>query len=179
MRIQSTPIAGVFIIEPDVFPDARGVFVRAWEESELRTEGLDTRIVQCSVSTNSTRGTLRGMHYQRAPYDGAKTVRVTRGAVYDVAVDLRPDSPSFRNWTGVELSADNRRSIYVPAGCAHGYLSLVDDAEVLYFVSTPYAPDHQSGVRWDDPAFNIAWPVAPTAINDRDRTYPDFLTSRP
>lgn len=179
MRIHSTPIAGVFTIDPDAFPDDRGVFLRAWVDVELQALGLDTRIVQCSISTNHRRGTLRGMHYQRAPFDCAKTVRVTRGAVYDVAIDLRPESPTFRQWTGVELTADNRRSIYVPEGCAHGYVSLADDTEVLYFVSTPYAPAHQGGVRWDDPAFGIVWPIPPVVINERDRTYPDFLTATP
>jgi dTDP-4-dehydrorhamnose 3,5-epimerase len=179
MRIQPTPIGGVYTIDPDVFPDDRGAFLRAWVDEELRALGVDTRIVQCSISTNARRGTLRGMHFQRAPHDCAKTVRVTRGAVFDVALDLRPDSPTFRQWTGTELSAANHRSIYIPEGCAHGYLSLEDDTEVLYFVSTPYRPDHQDGVRWDDRAFGITWPIVPTVLNERDRTYPDFLTVRP
>jgi dTDP-4-dehydrorhamnose 3,5-epimerase len=174
----STAIAGVLIVDADVFPDPRGEFVRAWVADEYRAEGLDARIVQCSLARNARRGTIRGMHFQTAPFDGAKTVRTTRGAIFDVAVDLRPDSPTFCRWVGVELTDANRRALYIPAGCAHGYQTLVDDAEMLYFVSTAYAPDHQAGVRWNDPAFGIAWPVAQTMINERDRTYPDFAARR-
>jgi dTDP-4-dehydrorhamnose 3,5-epimerase len=171
----STPLAGVLIVDADVFPDPRGEFVRAWVADEFRSHGLDTRIAQCSVSRNARRGTIRGLHFQTAPFDGAKTVRATRGAIFDVAVDLRPDSPTFRRWVGVELTEANRRALYVPAGCAHGYQTLEDDAEMLYFVSAAYAPDHQEGVRWDDSAFGITWPTVPTMINERDRTYADFV----
>jgi dTDP-4-dehydrorhamnose 3,5-epimerase len=174
-----TPVSGVFAVDADVFSDARGEFVRAWVADECAAQGFDIRIVQCSVSTNVRRGTLRGMHFQAPPFDGAKTVRVTRGAIFDVAVDLRPESPTFRKWAGIELTAANRRSLYIPAGCAHGYQTLSDDTEVLYFVSAAYAPDHQSGVRWNDPAFGIAWPLEPTSLNERDRTYPDFPTRLP
>jgi dTDP-4-dehydrorhamnose 3,5-epimerase len=173
-----TPIAGVFIIEADVFPDDRGAFVRAWVAEEYRAHGLDAGVAQCSLSSNIRRGTIRGLHFQSPPFDGAKSVRITRGAIFDVAVDLRPESPTFCRWTGVELTAGNRRALYIPAGCAHGYQTLVDDAEMLYLMSAAYAPDHQRGVRWNDPAFGISWPLAPTMINDRDRTYVDFDRAR-
>lgn len=174
MRFTDTAIAGVVVVDADVFPDPRGEFVRAWAADDYARRGLETAIVQCSVSANPRRGTLRGLHYQTPPFDGAKTVRTTRGAIFDVAVDLRPDSPTFLAWVGVELTEANRRALYVPAGCAHGYQTLVDDAEMMYFTSAAYAPAHQAGVRWDDPAFGITWPLAPTLIHDRDRAYPDF-----
>ena len=174
MRFTETAIAGVFVVDADVFPDPRGEFVRAWVADDYQEQGLDGAIVQCSVSHNPRRGTLRGLHYQIAPFEGAKTVRTTRGAIFDVAVDLRPASSTFLAWVGVELTDANRRSLYVPAGCAHGYQTLVDDAEMMYFTSAPYAPAHQAGVRWDDPAFGIAWPLEPTLMHERDRTYPDF-----
>lgn len=176
MRIVEASVAGAYLIEADIFPDARGQFVRAWVADELSAYGLDTHIEQCGLATNMRRGTIRGMHFQTTPHDGAKTARVTRGAVFDVAIDLRPDSPTFRRWFGVELTDRGHRSLYLPAGCAHGYQTLVDDAEVLYFTAARYAPTHQGGVRWDDPAFGIEWPLGPpTIINDRDRTYPDFV----
>lgn len=174
MRFTATALPGVFIVDADVFPDERGEFVRAWEIAEYQTRGLETRIVQCSLSQNRRRATIRGMHFQRPPFDGAKTVRATRGAIFDVALDLRPDSPTYCQWTGTELSSTNRRALYIPPGCAHGYQTLIDDTEMLYFVTASYAPDHQGGVRWDDPAFRIGWPLPPSLINDRDRSYPDF-----
>jgi dTDP-4-dehydrorhamnose 3,5-epimerase len=174
VRFTDTAIAGVFVVDADVFPDPRGAFVRAWVAEDYQRQGLDTAIVQCSVSHNPRRGTLRGLHYQTAPFEGAKTIRTTRGSIFDVAVDLRPESPTFLKWVGVELTDENRRALYVPAGCAHGYQTLIDDAELMYFTSAAYAPAHQAGVRWDDPAFGIEWPLAPTLIHERDRTYPDF-----
>ncbi len=180
MTFTETSLPGVILIEADVFPDERGAFLRAWVEDECRARGLVTTIAQCSLATNHRRGTLRGMHFQSAPFDGAKTVRVTRGAVFDVAIDLRPDSPTFRHWTGTELTDRNNLSLYLPPGFAHGYQTLTDDADVLYFMSAAYAPAHQGGVRWNDPAFGVTWPIdPPTQINDRDRTYPDFLVTRP
>ena len=172
---------GVHVIDADIFPDARGQFVRAWVADEFRARGLETAVSQCCVSTNTRRGTIRGMHFQTAPHDGAKTIRVTRGAIFDVAVDLRRDSPTFRRWCGVELSDRGYRSLYIPAGCAHGYQTLVDDTEVSPIGRVaPHAPAHQSGVRWNDRAFRIDWPLGPpTIINDRDRTYPDFVAPDP
>jgi len=180
LKFTETALPGVVVVEADVFTDERGAFVRAWVAAECGAHGLVTTIEQCSLSTNRRRGTVRGMHFQTPPFDGAKTVRVTRGAVFDVAIDLRPDSPAFRRWVGVELTDGNRRSLYLPPGCAHGYQTLVDDADVLYFMSAPYAPTHQGGVRWNDPAFGVTWPIDPPSfINDRDQTYPDFAIRRP
>lgn len=174
MTLTETELAGVWLIDADVFPDARGSFIRAWLPEEFQARGLETTIAQCSMATNHRRGTIRGMHYQAAPFEEVKVVRAVCGAIFDVAVDLRPDSPTFRRWIGAELSAANRRSLYLPGGVAHGYQTLTDNAEVLYFVSAPYAPSHAGGVRWNDPAFAIAWPLgAPTMINDRDASYPD------
>jgi dTDP-4-dehydrorhamnose 3,5-epimerase len=180
LTFTDTDLPGVVIIEADVFPDARGSFVRAWVATECGARGLDTAIAQCSFSNNHERGTIRGMHFQTAPFDGSKTVRVTRGAAFDVAIDLRPDSPTFRRWFGVELTDRNHRALYLPPGCAHGYQTLAEDVQVLYFQSAQYAPNHQAGVRWNDPAFGVRWPIdPPTQINDRDRTYPDFPPARP
>lgn len=175
MRIAETSLPGVYLLDADVFPDDRGQFVRAWAADELAAHGLDTNVAQWCVATNTGRGTIRGMHFQMGPADGAKTIRVSRGAVFDVAVDLRPDSPTFRRWFGVELSAGAASSLYIPRGCAHGYQTLVNDTELFYLIAAPYAPSQQGGVRWDDPAFGISWPLGPpTRINDRDRSYPDF-----
>ena len=175
MTFIETRLPGVLLIDCDVFRDDRGAFVRAWMPEEFAARGLETRLAQASLATNITRGTLRGMHYQTAPFEEVKLIRAARGAVYDVAVDLRPDSPTFREWIGVELTSENHRMLYVPHGCAHGYQTLTDDAAVFYFVSAPYSPAHQAGVRWDDPAFGIQWPLGrPTVINDRDARFPDF-----
>jgi dTDP-4-dehydrorhamnose 3,5-epimerase len=151
------------------------LFARAWMPDEFAGRGLDTRIAQASLALTRRRGAIRGMHYQAAPFQEAKVIRVVRGAAFDVAIDLRPGSPTFTRWVGVDLSADDRRMMYIPPGCAHGYQTLADDTEVFYFVSAPYSPPHQRGVRWDDAAFGIRWPLgAPTSINERDATYPDF-----
>lgn len=176
MRFIEQKLPGVFLIECDVFPDERGSFTRAWVPEEFKDHGLCVDIAQCMFAHNHRRGTIRGMHYQAAPMGEHKTTRVTRGAVFDVAVDLRPDSPTYCEWVGVELSADNHRILYIPPGLAHGYQTLTDDAEVFYFVSNAYSPPHQRGVRFDDPAFGIEWPLGkPTMILERDATYPDFV----
>ena len=178
MKFTSTAISGVWIVTPDIFEDERGVFVRAWMPDEFAERGLETRISQGSMALTRDRGTIRGMHYQAAPFEEAKVIRAVRGGVFDVAVDLRPDSPTFLQWVGTELTAENRRVMYVPPGCAHGYQTLVDDTEVFYFVSAPYSPPHQRGVRWNDPAFNIEWPLgAPSRIHERDSSYPDFVSA--
>ena len=175
MTFTELDIPGVWLVTPDIFPDDRGSFIRAWVPDEFAAHGLDTSIAQCSVATNHRRGTLRGMHFQAAPYEEVKVVRATHGAIFDVAVDLRADSPTFQKWVGVELSAQNRQSLYLPKGVAHGYQTLTDNAEVLYFVSAPYMPSHQRGVRWNDAAFGIDWPLGqPTTIHERDASYPDF-----
>jgi dTDP-4-dehydrorhamnose 3,5-epimerase len=170
-----TSIPGVLIARGNSIADERGTLEVAWEQDALARHGLDTRVAQCNVATNRRRGTIRGLHYQTSPYEEVKVIRLVRGAVFDVAVDLRPDSRTFRRWVGVELDAASHQMLYVPQGCAHGYQTLTDDTEVFYLVSAPYSPPSQRGVRWNDPAFSIAWPLgSPTVINHRDATYPDF-----
>ena len=153
MRFVSTPLPGVFVIEQQRHADERGHFARTWCEGELAEQGLETRVAQCSDSYNHRRGTLRGMHYQAPPHAEVKVVRCTRGAMFDVAVDLRPHSPTFRKWFGVELRPENGRALYVPRGFAHGFLTLADDTSVSYAISERYAPEAARGVRYDDAAF--------------------------
>lgn len=172
-----TPAAlpGVVVIDPEPLADERGLFARTFCEKEFATHGLHTGYSQCSTSFNLHRHTVRGLHYQAAPYGETKLVRVTQGAVWDVAVDLRPESTTFRQWLGVELSADNRRQLYIPQGFAHGFQTLTERAEVYYQISVPYHGAAARGVRWDDPAFGIRWPDAPQRVlSERDRQYPDF-----
>ena len=154
--------------------DERGFFARAWCREEFRAQGLNDTLVQCNVSFNRRKGTLRGLHYQMAPFAETKLVRCTRGAIYDVVVDLRPQSPTFKDWTSTVLSAENRLSLYIPEGCAHGFLTLEDEAEIFYQMSEVYDAASARGVRWDDPAFRIDWPDRVNVISERDRSYPDF-----
>jgi dTDP-4-dehydrorhamnose 3,5-epimerase len=170
----ATPLAGAHEIEIERMTDERGFFARSFCTEEFAAHGLETAIEQCNVSWNAARGTLRGLHYQAEPHGEAKVVRCTQGAIHDVIVDLRPASPTFKRWHAVELSADNRRMLYIPRGFAHGFLTLTDGAEVLYQMSTRYAPSAARGVRYDDPAFGIVWPSAPRVVAPRDRAYPDF-----
>jgi dTDP-4-dehydrorhamnose 3,5-epimerase len=174
MIFRDTGIRGAWLIEPERLEDERGFFARTWDPEEFAERGLNTDLAQCSISYNRARGTLRGLHYQAAPHEEAKLVRCTAGAIFDVAVDLRPNSSSFRGWFGVELSAENRLALYVTEGCAHGFLTLADDSEVHYQISQGYEPDAARGVRWNDPAFAIKWPGEVVVINERDRCYPDF-----
>ena len=174
MIFRATAIDGVWVVEPERFEDERGFFARTWDTREFADRGLNGRLVQCSVSYNGRRGTLRGLHYQAAPHEEAKLVRCTAGAVYDVAVDLRAGSRTLCRWVGVELSARNRLALYVPEGCAHGFLTLADDSEVAYQMSEFHDPDASRGVRYDDPAFAIDWPGDVVVANERDRSYPDF-----
>ena len=174
MKFSPTALAGACIIDIEPVPDERGFFARSWCREEFARHGLNPDLAQCSISFNKKRGTLRGMHYQAEPHEETKVVRCTRGAIYDVIVDLRPESSTFRKWIAVELSADNRRMLYIPAGLAHGFQSLTDDTEVFYQISAPYHPESARGARWDDPAFGIEWPVAERVISDKDRQYPDF-----
>ena len=174
MIFVETELADAFVIEPVQREDERGYFAVTWRADEFERRGLDARLAQSSVSYNRRKGTLRGMHYQKEPHAQAKLVRCTRGAVYDVIVDLRPGSPTLARWIGVELTASNRRALYVPAGFAHGFQTLEDDAELTYQITTPYRPEAEAGVRWDDPAFRISWPLEVAAIAPRDRDYPDF-----
>ena len=180
MLFTSTRIPDVFVVAPDTFTDERGIFAIAWKPDEFEAHGLDTRIAQGSMALTRKRGSIRGLHYQAAPFGEAKVVRATQGAIFDVAVDLRPESPTYLQWVGYELSAANRLMMYVPTGCAHGYQTLEDDTEVFYFVSAKYSPPHQRGVRWNDPAFGIEWPLGPpTTINERDATFPDIVRLAP
>lgn len=174
MTFYKTQIKGVFEIHLETKPDERGFFARSWCQKEFEDHGLNPRLVQCSVSFNTRTGTLRGMHYQAAPYPEAKLIRCTRGAIYDVVIDLRPDSPTFKDWIGVVLRGNDRNMVYVPEGCAHGFLTLKDETEVFYQISEFYYPELARGVRWDDPAFKIMWPGDVEVISERDRTYPSF-----
>jgi dTDP-4-dehydrorhamnose 3,5-epimerase len=174
MRFTETKVAGAFLIEPEPIADERGFFARTWCREEFADHGLTPELAQANLSFNHRKGTLRGLHYQADPHAEAKLVRVTRGAIWDLALDLRRDSPTYLAWFGAELSDANRHMLYVPEGCAHGFLTLTDDAEVAYQMSAPYAPEAARGVRFDDPAFGIEWPGKVVVINERDRTYPDF-----
>jgi dTDP-4-dehydrorhamnose 3,5-epimerase len=166
-------LPGAQVIELDENRDPRGSFARIWCEREFATHGLPSRMVQASLSVTARAGTVRGMHFQAAPSREGKLVRCVRGAVFDVIIDLRPDSPTFKQQLAIELSAANRKAVYVPPGFAHGFQTLVDDVELLYFMSDFYAPEAGRGLRWNDPAFAIPWPLPVTAIADRDRDYPD------
>ena len=174
MLFQETKLAGVFEIHLQPKADERGFFARSWCQQEFEQHGLNPNLVQCSISFNPRKDTLRGMHYQIAPYAETKLVRCTKGSIYDVVIDLRAPSPTFRDWIGVTLTAANRDMVYVPEGCAHGFLTLEDESEVFYQMSELYHPDSARGVRWDDPAFRIVWQAKPVLISDRDRTLPDF-----
>ena len=169
-----TALPGAFVIEMEKREDARGFFARSWCVREFEEHGLNPRLVQCNVSLNRAKGTLRGMHYQVAPFAEAKLVRCTRGAIHDVILDLRPDSPAYLGHVAVELSDVNHRMLYVPEGCAHGFQTLADDTEVFYQMTEFYSPEHARGVRWDDPAFGLPWPRDERIIVERDRAYPDF-----
>jgi dTDP-4-dehydrorhamnose 3,5-epimerase len=175
MKFQETKITGVCEIALEPRHDERGFFARSWCIEEFETHGLNPTLVQCSISFNTHKGTLRGVHYQVAPYQEAKLVRCTRGSIFDVAIDLRPHSPTFKSWVSAVLTAEQRNMLYVPEGCAHGFLTLEENTEVFYQMSEIFNPDSARGVRWDDPAFQIAWPAKVEQISERDRTCPDFV----
>ena len=174
MLFTQTKLAGAFIVDVELREDERGFFGRSWCVDEFKDHGLDPRLVQCNISYNEKLGTLRGMHYQVEPFPEAKLVRCTLGTVYDVIIDLRPRSPTARQWFGVELTEKNRRAIFVPAGFAHGFQTLQDKTELFYQMSEFYHPECARGVRWNDPAFGIAWPVNSPIVSARDAEYPDF-----
>jgi dTDP-4-dehydrorhamnose 3,5-epimerase len=176
MQFQQTPIAGAWLVTPEPRADERGSFARVWCRDEFATHGLRADFVQCNSSVSRQRGTLRGLHYQAPPHEEIKLVSCLRGRVFDVAVDLRPDSPTFRAWFGVELAHDAGTMMYVPRGCAHGYLTLEDDSEVMYPVTALYVPSAERGLRWDDPAIGVTWPIPPVVMSDKDRQWPDFAT---
>ena len=174
MIFTETNLEGAFIVEPERLEDERGFFARTWCQREFEDHGLNARWVQCNISFNKRKGTLRGMHYQAAPYEEAKLVRCTMGSTYDVIIDLRSESPSFKQHAVVVLTALNRKMLYVPEGFAHGFLTLEDNTEVFYQMSEFYVAECARGVRWNDPAFGIQWPADVQAISDRDRNHPDF-----
>jgi dTDP-4-dehydrorhamnose 3,5-epimerase len=172
MNFEPLALGGAFLVKPARLEDDRGFFARTWCAREFADHGLDPWLAQTSISFSKARGTLRGLHYQAPPHAETKLVRCTRGAVFDVIVDLRPTSSTYLRHDAVTLTEQSRDAIYVPKGCAHGFLTLEDETEVLYQMSTPHAPGAARGVRWDDPAFRIAWPLAPDVIAERDRTWP-------
>jgi dTDP-4-dehydrorhamnose 3,5-epimerase len=174
MIFRETPLAGLFLIEPEPRSDERGFFARTFCADEFRAHGLDPCVAQCSVSFNRRRGTLRGLHFQRAPHEEDRLVRCTAGAIFDVAVDLRDGSATRGRWWGITLSAAERNQLYVPKGFAHGFLTLEDDVEVAYQMSVPYTPEGAAGYRYDDPAFAIEWPFPPVVIAQRDLELPWF-----
>lgn len=175
MIFTETKLRGVFIVDLQLLEDERGFFARSWCQQEFASHGLNPSLVQCNISYNKSKGTLRGMHFQVAPHEEAKLVRCTRGAIYDVIIDLRPHSSTFTRWVAVELMADNHRMVYVPEGFAHGFQTLEDDTDVFYQMSEYYHGAASRGVRWDDPVFGIEWPSSGRRIvSDKDRSYPDF-----
>jgi dTDP-4-dehydrorhamnose 3,5-epimerase len=172
MNFSPTAIEGVVVIEPEKLADERGFFARAWCREAFAKHGLNPDVAQANIGFSPRRGTLRGLHYQTEPYAEAKLVRCTRGEIYDIAVDLRPASPTFLGWIGLRLAADSHRMLYVPEGCAHGYLTLTDDVEVSYQASRPYVPEAARGRRYDDPALGIDWPIAPRVVSAQDLSWP-------
>jgi dTDP-4-dehydrorhamnose 3,5-epimerase len=174
MEIRPTALAGVMIVTAAVNEDTRGLFARTYDAAAFAAAGLPTEWPQCNTSWNARKGTLRGMHYQAAPRPDPKLVRCTRGRIFDVAVDLRPESPTFRRWTGTELSESNRDALAIPAGCAHGFLTLEDNCEVFYMMAEAYVPELARGIRWNDPAFAIAWPAHPAEMSEKDSSWSDF-----
>jgi dTDP-4-dehydrorhamnose 3,5-epimerase len=185
MIFTETKLKGAYIIEPERVEDGRGFFARTFCRKEFESHGLNPHFVQCNISYNKKKGTLRGMHYQAAPYEEAKLVSCISGVLYDVIIDLRQDSPTYCQWIAVELTARssayssqltiNHKMLYIPEGFAHGFMTLMDNTEVFYQMSEFYMPEYARGVRWNDPAFNIHWPIDVVVISDRDKQYPDFL----
>lgn len=175
MIFSPTPIGGAFLVDLERRDDDRGFFARTWCRREFEEIGLNTELVQCSVSYNAERGTLRGMHWQAAPHEEAKLVRCIRGRIWDAIIDLRPSSPTYTDHFGIELTAESGRALYIPEGMAHGFVTLVDECEVFYQMSNYYEPAAARGVRWNDPAFGIPWPITSPILHPRDAAYPDFV----
>ena len=174
MRFLPTKLEGAYLLELERLEDERGFFARTWCRDELSAHGLNTDVAQCSISRNALAGTLRGLHFQTPPHEEVKLVRCTRGAIFDVIVDLRARSPTRGDWFGVELDAERGTALYIPKGFAHGFQTLADESEVFYMMSDPYVPEAAAGVPWDDPAFGIDWPLAVGAISERDRSWPGY-----
>jgi dTDP-4-dehydrorhamnose 3,5-epimerase len=177
MRFEHTEIAGVILITPERIPDERGYFVKTWGDDDFEVHGL-AHMVARNLSYNRREGTLRGMHFQHAPHAEAKLVCALRGAIFDLAVDLRPDSSTYLKWVGKDLRAETGDMLYIPEGCAHGFITLEPETTVEYLISAFYAPQASAGVRWNDPRFGIHWPIEPTVISTRDRGWPDFEPTR-
>ncbi|QCR22828.1 dTDP-4-dehydrorhamnose 3,5-epimerase [Pontibacter sp. SGAir0037] len=175
MIFTETKLKGAFIIDVKRLEDERGFFGRSWCQREFEEHGLTANVVQANVSYNKKKGTLRGMHYQLSPYEETKLVRCTRGAIYDVIIDLRPDSPTYKQWIGVELTADSYRMLFVPEQFGHGFITLEDNTDVTYQVTQFYTPGAERGIRYNDPAFNIEWPIEPQIISEKDKAHPDFV----
>ena len=176
MKFSETKLKGAFIIEPEKIEDHRGFFARMWCKNEFEAHGLNPNFVQINLSFNKYRGIIRGLHYQTTPYEEAKLFRCTKGAMYDVIIDLRPESPTYLEWAGFELTADNRKMLYVPENFAQGYQALIDSTEVFYQVSQFYSPDSERGIRFDDPAFGIKWPETDyLVISEKDKCWPDYV----
>jgi dTDP-4-dehydrorhamnose 3,5-epimerase len=178
MKLTELELSGAFLVDLEPIEDERGFFARSFCRQEFAARGLNPAVAQCNISFNRQRGTLRGLHYQAPPKAEAKLVRCTRGALYDVVADLRPDSPTYCRWSAVELSAENYQMLYIPEGFAHGFQTLRDDTELFYQMSEFYAPGSARGLRWDDPSFRIVWPLPITAVSERDRSYPPFDSGR-
>jgi dTDP-4-dehydrorhamnose 3,5-epimerase len=172
MIFHETDLSGVLIIEPELIRDERGFFTSTWNAREFEQRGLNVNLRQCNIAFNLQRGTIRGMHFQKKPHQEAKLTRCVRGAIYDVVIDLRPESPTRYRWVAVELTQENRRMLYIPEGLAHGYQTLTDNAEVFYQISEYYHPQSADGVRWNDPVFSIPWPLPVSVIAERDANYP-------
>ena len=176
MKMTKLPIQGAFAVELEPFGDERGFFSRLFCAREFQSKGLDEKIVQVNNSGSRYKGTLRGLHYQLPPFEETKLVRCIEGSIFDVVLDLRTDSSTFGKWHGEVLSQKNRRMLFVPRGCAHGFITLEDNSEIIYFVSAYYSKEQERGIRYNDPRFNIKWPMEPTVISERDRSHPDFST---
>lgn len=174
MKFTETPLKGAFLIELEPRKDDRGMFARVFCKNEFEAHGLNPTVVNTNMSRSRYKGTLRGMHFQKAPQGECKLVRCTRGSLYDVIIDLRQDSATFKQWYGVELTPDNDKMLFLPEGFAHGFITLEDNTEATYQVSQFYSPDYEGGVRYNDPAFNISWPLSPTVISDKDKSWPDY-----
>ena len=176
MKFTETPIKGAFLIELEPRKDDRGMFARVFCKREFEEHGLNPTVVNTNMSRSRYKGTLRGMHFQKAPKGECKLVRCTRGSLYDVIIDLRQDSPSYMQWYGVELSQDNEKMLFLPEGCAHGFITLEDHTEATYQVSEFYSPEYEGGVRYNDPAFKIDWPLEPTVLSEKDANWPDYTS---
>ena len=174
MKFIETDLKGAFIVVPELLKDERGFFARTWCKKEFEQQEMLPHLVQCNISFNRRKGTLRGMHFQAAPHEESKLVRCTMGAIYDVIIDLRPNSPTFKGWVSVELTAENRKMLFIPEGFSHGFITLTDNTEVFYQMSEFYAAECARGVRWNDPAFDIDWPAEVKVISEKDMQYPDF-----